>query len=426
MRKPLVLIICGLAGILLIVVLLTRHTNPVAVRFLCYTNTPAGGAVAVFELSNRCPESIAVYVSEADGFRGILQPCKHSYSTFEVEVVAPTNGMPWRLPVQYCDYRGLPLRSRVGPLLRGVLVTPDGVPVAGGTVAVGSGQSGGILGLKNALLVDRGGQGKVVTTDAAGEFVLPSPPETATVIAAEQRGFGFASVRQVRDSGRLTLQPFGRIEGTFKRAGLPVTDQEFTLSMRDLNLLFDRAEYKGAADENGRFAFDRVPPGEIRIVRPVSTAPNFWTDSFAADVTVLPGQTAQVVLGDSGGTLAGRIRFESPPAEAEKLRMEGLLFTVLPGGMSAEEARAYIQPKTFVVSIADDGSWNVDSIPPGTYKISVTASKPGAHPWENSPVAIGTAEVVVPEGATPQTQVAVEEIVLRPVGQRAGQAVPRP
>ena len=152
--------------------------------------------------------------------------------------------------------------------------------------------------------------------------------------------------------------------------------------MRDSAISFDWRQYKATTDENGRFTFDQVPPGAGQVMRLVSTSPNSWTHSYGADVTVLPGQTAQVALGDSGATLTGRIRFESPPAEGEKLSLQGSPSTVLPplpGGMSAEEARAYYQTpegkaisrqaKTFVVNIADDGSWNVDSIPPGTYSL---------------------------------------------------------
>jgi hypothetical protein len=319
------------------------------------------------------------------------------------------------------------LRLKPSAALRGVLVTPDGAPVAGGTVAISSGQPGGMITLKNARLVDTDRQGKVVTTDAAGAFVLPSPPETGTVLAAEEKGFGSASVQQVSDSGRLVLQAFGWIEGTYTRGGQPVTGQEFALSMRDRGISFDWRQYKTTTDENGRFTFDQVPPGAALVERLVSMAPNSWTHSYGADVTVLPGQAAQVALGDSGASLTGRIRFESPPAEGEKLSLQGNVYTALPplpGHMSAEEAQAFSQTpegrersrhaKTFVINIADDGAWNADSIPPGTYRITVSAYKVGAELWDRTTVAIGTGQVVVPEGATPQTQISVDEVVLRP------------
>ncbi|MCX6924122.1 MAG: hypothetical protein NT154_13065 [Verrucomicrobia bacterium] len=152
--------------------------------------------------------------------------------------------------------------------------------------------------LKNARLVNSGWQGKVVTTDAAGEFVVPSPPVTGTVVAAEERGFGSASIQQVRDSGRLVLQAFGRIEGKYTRGGQPVAGQHFTLSMKDPAVSFEWGEYKTTTDENGRFTIDRVPPGAGEIVRLVSTAPNLWVHNHGADVKILSGQTAQVTLGD--------------------------------------------------------------------------------------------------------------------------------
>jgi RNA polymerase sigma factor (sigma-70 family) len=332
-----------------------------------------------------------------------------------------------RLPEAQDGVVQVVLRLKPSAALHGVLVTPDGAPVAGGTVAISSSQPGRMLTLRNARLVDTGRQGKVVTTDAAGEFVLTSPPETGTVMAAEEKGFGFASVQQVRDSGRLVLQAFGRIEGTYSRGGQPVAGQEFTLSMRDAGISFDWGQYKASTDENGRFTIDRVPPGAGQVERLVSTSPNSWIHSYGADVTVLPGQTAQVALGDYGATLTGRIRFESPAAEGEKLSLEGGLSTVLPplpGGMSAEEARAYFQTpegkarmqqmKHFAINIADGGSWNVDSIPPGTYRLNITASKTGSRPGETSPAATSSTQVVVPEGATPQTQITVDEVVLRP------------
>ena len=332
-----------------------------------------------------------------------------------------------RLPEAQNGVVQVVVRLKASKALHGVLIAPDGVPVAGGTVAISSGQPGGMPSLKNARLVDNSRQGKVVTTDAAGAFVLPSPPETGTVMAADEKGFGSASVQQVRDSGRLVLEAYGRVEGTYTRKGQPVAGQEFTLSMKASGISFDWNQYKATTDDHGRFTFDQVPPGAGQVMRLVSMSPNSFTHSYGADVTVLPGQTAQVALGDSGATLSGRIRFESPPAESEKLNFQGSLSTVLPPPpmrMSREEARPYYQTpegkarlqqvRTFVVNIADDGSWNADSIPPGTYTLNVSALKPGWRPWENPPAAVGAVEVVVPEGATPQTQISVDEVVLRP------------
>jgi RNA polymerase sigma factor (sigma-70 family) len=324
------------------------------------------------------------------------------------------------------------LRLKPSAGLRGVLVTADGAPVAGATVAVSRGQPGAMLSLRNARLEDMGHQGNVAKTSAAGEFVLPSPPETGTVLAAAQEGFGSATIQQVRDSGRLVLQPYGRVEGTYTRGGQPVAGQEFTLSMREAGISFDFAEYKAATDENGRFFIARVPPGEAQVIRLVKTSENSWTHDYGADVTVVSGQAVQVAVGDNGAMLTGHIRFESPPAEGEKLSFGGSLSTAqppLPGKMSAEEMRAYFQSpegkarakrmKSFAVTFAADGTWTADSVPPGTYNLHITASMAGSLPWEAPPVATGNAQVVVPEDATPQTQIPVDEVILKPSARAA-------
>ncbi|MCX6913655.1 MAG: carboxypeptidase regulatory-like domain-containing protein, partial [Verrucomicrobia bacterium] len=332
-----------------------------------------------------------------------------------------------RLPEAQNGVVQVVVRLKASKALHGILVTPDGTPVAGGTVAISNGQPGGMPTLKSARLADNSRQGKVVTTDAAGEFVLPSPPETGAVVAADEKGFGFAPVQQVRDSGRLVLQAYGRVEGTYTRNGQPVAGQEFTLSMKASGFSFDWKQYKATTDDHGRFTFDQVPPGAGQVMRLISTSPNSWTTSYSADVTVLSGKTAQVALGDSGAILTGHIRFESPPAEGEKLSLQGNVYTALPplpGRMSAEEAQAFSQTpegrarsrqaKTFRMNIGDDGAWDADSIPPGNYRITVSAYKVGAELWDRTTVAIGTAQVVVPQGATPQTQISVAEVVLRP------------
>ena len=82
------------------------------------------------------------------------------------------------------------------------------------------------------------------------------------------------------------------------------------------------------------------------------------------------------------------------------------------------------QMKNFAVSVNADGSLTLDSIPPGTYTLNVTASKAGSRPFETSPVAAGRTTVTIPEGANPYSSISLGEIVLKPSPQ-AGVA-PRP
>jgi hypothetical protein len=323
------------------------------------------------------------------------------------------------------------LRLKPSSALHGVAMTPDGAPVPGATVAFTSGKSGPgsvNLNLKNGRLNDFGRQGKIVTTDAAGEFVLPSPPESGMVVGTSEKGFALEPIQQVRESGRLVLQAFGRIEGTFKIGGQPVAGQEFMYTLMNAGIMLDFGAYKSTTDNEGHFAIEKVPPGEGQIVRLIKTAPSSWMHSHNTDVAVQPGQTTQVTLGDSGAVLKGHVSFESPPDESEKLTLSGRLTTQMTerpkNFSSAEEARAFYespewkermkQMKSFAVVVNADGSLLLDSIPPGTYTLNVTASKPSTEPWRSPPLAQGQTTVTVPDGASPVTPILLEEIVLKP------------
>lgn len=319
------------------------------------------------------------------------------------------------------------LRLKPSASLRGVVIA-EGVPVPGATVTLTTGnRPGGGVSFRNGRFDDYG-RGQVVTTDAAGEFVLPSPPETGTVLAVAESGFGSAPIQQVRDSGRLVLQAFGRIEGTFKIAGQPVAGQEFLFSMMNVGISFDFAGYKATTDEAGHFAISKVPPGEGQIVRLVKTSGNSWMHSHNTDVMVEPGETTQVALGDTGAVLKGHVSFETPPGEDEGLTISGTLSTPMPerppNFSTPEAARAFYdspewkekmkQRKNYSVSVNAGGLLTMDSIPPGNYTLSLTASKTGSRPWEDPPVAQGSVNVVVPESASPFSPIAIEEIILKP------------
>ena len=324
------------------------------------------------------------------------------------------------------------LRLKPSAALRGVLLSPEGAPVAGGTVAFTSGQPGVVgVSLRNGRLDNRGSQGKIVTTDASGQFTLTSPPESGLVAGAAEMGFAIAPIQQVRDSGRLVLQTFGRIEGTFKVGGQPVAGQEFTFSMMNLGVMFDFGSYKATTDEQGHFSMEKIPPGEGQIVRLVKMSPNSWRHSHSTDVVVEPGKTTQVTLGDSGAVLKGHVSFETPPADGEKLTLSGDLNTPMPqrppSFHSAEEARAFFespewkaqmkQIKRFGVAVNTDGSLMLDSIPPGDYTLSIVATKPGNQPWEATPVARGEMTITVPENANPFSPITLGELVLKPMPQ---------
>ena len=192
--------------------------------------------------------------------------------------------------------------------LRGVVVDAAGRPAPGAQVTVTAlAQVRGTHGLFTITLKDgrleRHGRGVVVEAVDGGRFVVPSPPVEGVVVAVGPSGFATATVAELRASGRLTLVPYGRIEGTLTVLGQPMAGEEFLLNLSALGVQAEFQDYKATTGPDGRFVIERVPAGEVGVVRLIPTAPGSWAHGQEVRVTVHPGQTSQIALGGTGRAL---------------------------------------------------------------------------------------------------------------------------
>ncbi|MGC3961504.1 MAG: carboxypeptidase-like regulatory domain-containing protein [Verrucomicrobiota bacterium] len=326
------------------------------------------------------------------------------------------------------------LRLKPSTSVRGILVNAQGQPVPGATVALTKDSSSGgpQIQLRKARLSSYNRDTKIVTTDAEGKFTLGSPPETGgLVVAAAEVGFARATVDEVRSTGRLVLQEFGRVEGTIKVAGSPSEGQEFMFSLMNIGVSPDWESYRTKSDADGKFAFEKIPPGEGQVVRLIKMNPNSWMHSHNTSVTVESGKTARVSFGEEGAVIKGQVRIEVPPGEGEVINFSGSLNTKLPNMnlnfATPEEAAAFYksdawkeqmkQMKHYGIAVNADGSFSVDSIPPGEYTLSVGATKPkpGQDSWSQRPFASGSTTITVPSSASPNAPIGLGDLILKPV-----------
>jgi hypothetical protein len=324
----------------------------------------------------------------------------------------------------------LEFRLKPSASLQGIVVSQDGQPQPGVQVAIARGATPGTPGnslyLRQGKLQKPGDESKVVTTDENGAFSLDSPPETGgKVFAAGNNGYGSASVDEVRASGRLLLQDYGQIEGTLKIGGAPAPGQDFYFTMSGSGINTDLNGFKVTTDSDGRFKFTKLPAGEGEVVRLVQSTPNSWMHSYKTNVTVIAGQTIYLSLGDSGALLKGSARLQVPSVDGEVLYLGGSLHSArlaFPKSSSSEEARAFSQSpewqaqmkaqKNFAVAVGTDGTFTIDSVPPGSYTLDINASRPSSRPPMSTPVASGSIEITVPEDANPLNPIQVGEVVL--------------
>ncbi len=359
--------------------------------------------------------TVALDEEERDGIRVAAD----DYSDLTQRLAEEQDGV---IPMQ--------IRLKPGTSLRGKVVGPDGTPAPGAQVALVKDGFGGGITLRNGRLQTYGGDAHVVVADPSGQFALSSPPETGgRVAAAGEGGFGMATVEQVRASGVVVVQPYGQIEGDFKIAGAPAVGREILFSLGVNGISTDWESFKTATDEQGKFKFAKVPAGDGEIVRLIKTAPNSWAHSHNTAVTVEPGKTTFVSLGDSGAVIRGRVRFAQPPADVEKLVLSGSLRSAPPTPPafgSQAEAEAYLDSpegmarmklsKHFSLAVEADGSFVIDSIPGGDYSLNISAARADKadRPWQTKTVASGATAVSVPDPPNPASPLDVGEILLSP------------
>jgi hypothetical protein len=309
--------------------------------------------------------------------------------------------------------------------LKGIVTTAEGVPVVGASVAAVSGEPSMSVRLQGSHFRSFDQHIKLATTDDSGAFSLSSPPEHGTVMAVADAGFASASIDQFRATQVLVLQAFGRIEGTLKIAGAPGVGQEISYDPPVFGLSADFNIYKTKTDDQGHFALEKIPPGEGYIARVIKISRNASTQSLKTPVTVQPGQTAQVTLGDSGAVLRGSVRFESPTTNGDRLTLIGRVSRPrpkLPAFKSIAEANAYFgspegqaltkNVKEYPFAVNADGTFQVDSVASGTYTIEVSAQAEGELPFINPPIAQGSIQFTVPDNPDPFNAIGVGEITL--------------
>ncbi|MHB1557310.1 MAG: sigma-70 family RNA polymerase sigma factor, partial [Isosphaeraceae bacterium] len=165
-----------------------------------------------------------------------------------------------------------------GPI-RGTLQKPDGSPAEGAFVYLEIGE--GQCRLDNGDFY-RGEKRLRATTDVDGHFALPPQKDDYLLVAVADAGYATVPRRDVREGGAIRLQPWARIEGTYRIGGIPVPGVEL-YSFDD-----DYPPYDGQlhvqdfvlakTDASGHFVMPRVLPGRrvIRLRVPNNFDRRYW------------------------------------------------------------------------------------------------------------------------------------------------------
>jgi RNA polymerase sigma factor (sigma-70 family) len=289
------------------------------------------------------------------------------------------------------------VRLMKGAWLEGLVRGPDGAPLAGAEVIVATAMGIDIAGGK---AYQREFHPHLVT-GPDGLFSFSPPSGRFRIIALHERGYAEASPQQLAEVRALTVEPWGRIEGTLRAGGKPLPHETLTAALdeeRDEPAeVRIQNESRAETDEQGRFVIHRVAPGEARIHwqpenRGARTMPDRYYQPVFVDIRA--GQAVHRDLMIEGGRpLLGRV--VAPVEGGRPLDLAASKASLYPkapevpypAGLAEGDRREWLHHWRFTdaarnfrhwkrgighgVNLQPDGSFRIDEVQPGTYELDV-------------------------------------------------------
>ncbi len=321
------------------------------------------------------------------------------------------NGQPYRVRIEAKGY--LPavspafphdageqvfnVRLGKGRWVEGVVRRHDGSPLSGTEVILVSG---------NGISIDGGRTYQRqhhphLLTGPDGRFAFSPPGGDCRIIALHDRGYAEATAQQLDEVDAMTIEPWGRIEGSLRVGGRALAHETIVVNLEEertdsLQMRIQNSS-RVATDEQGRFVLDRLPPGEARAFwQPERHGARRQPDRYyrPAFVNVRPGQTARLDLVEAGGPpLLGRIVVSDEKGQPlDPMNARAYLETRLPdipypADLTDQERQEWLHGwrlteagKTYrhrrrgfghVLDLQPDGSFRVDEVQPGDYVLHV-------------------------------------------------------
>jgi RNA polymerase sigma factor (sigma-70 family) len=344
----------------------------------------------------------------------------------------------------------------------GVVLLPNGQPAAKARVAIASWTNE--VTVQSGTLSYRGHADKlrkVVETDMQGRFTLPAEIDPSVIVVTHESGYAEITtvpphsakkapdVKQPNEAKpqnnqalKLTLQPWGRVEGRYLAQSKPVAGAKFYVSQSRCDNVFVWAGQFVESNADGRFVVERIPPGGSgacqRFVDNSKGKGGITIYGLSAEFDIPPGKTTTLQLGSPGRALIGK--FALPDGFPHKLDWSKVKVSVhlrSPGmnwsgdGDSTwdswnkfrqtQEGKLYARTN---IKPAADGSFRIEDLPAAEYDLEVVADgqavigakKPDgeigrgsqkfsvpaiAPPDASTPIDLGTIKIVAADSSKP-------------------------
>lgn len=320
--------------------------------------------------------------------------------------------------------------------LEGTVTDAQGQPVLDAEVYLTFGL--GLMQIKNGRVVHSRDY-LDAKTDEQGRFSFPPQDEGFLILAISDSGYAELDATEIQDGqADIKLTPWVTVTGTLligdqPRAGEHVSINEHRAYIPDKPRPYH--DLKATTDEQGRFAFDRVPAGECSIGRHIKLSENSSGMTMTSSFSANPGESIDINLGGTGRPVVGQFAWPqgtvntsfgfvstSLRTKTDRTAMLELRDKILPEDFvawSLEEKQAWTESdagkkavekynaaskaligetRTYNFRADPDGKFIVDNVEPGIYTLTLQAHQPppANQCGTGEPIAQLNTEITVP------------------------------
>ncbi len=273
---------------------------------------------------------------DEEGYYTIFIPksLAHPALQFSADGYLPTGS-----PVLPVDQAGLDQRLTPGAGPHGRVLSPEGKPVHAAPIAqIGTSRNGASI-RPNGSIHTKADDEPGFFTQEDGGFNLDPQFGTTHLMVYAQAGFALVPLTNLNSQSVIRLQRYGRIEGTLRRGADPAPN---------LGLYIELGPSRGAhvnnlgyavTDAEGKFVFDRVPPGVITLILQHREALGaiVWKRVVLKEFEVEAGVTTKLSAVDAG-PLPPVIPVQNSEPAAKEGRIPGEWITGIVVGVDGKPA----------------------------------------------------------------------------------------
>jgi protocatechuate 3,4-dioxygenase beta subunit len=261
------------------------------------------------------------------------------------------------------------LKKGAGP--SGTVCLADGTPASGAEVILCTGSRGVFI--RNGRN-ERNLDNVSVETGPDGRFSLPPQTDPFVLVVLHDKGYTEVTADELNASSRVTLPPWGRVEGKVLIGSKAGAGQDVELlPERPRESGGPRINYESSAvtDKDGHFVLERVVPGRVQVCRAIRVSERSRRFSQLTPLDVKAGETATVTLGGTGRPVLGKVVI--PEDVKDKVDRESLDYFIRDqsgGGLS----------RVWAFKLESDGTFRAEDIPAGDYCFYLYAFSPPTTP----------------------------------------------